>query len=111
MKIKLIDIAHARSGDKGDTGNVGVIARREEYYPLLKKYLTVERVKKHFSGITLGAVERFELPNLWALNFLLHESLGGGGTKSLKNDAQGKTLGSAMLRMDLEIEEQISIVR
>ncbi|HEX9656962.1 MAG TPA: hypothetical protein VGB89_08635 [Bacteroidota bacterium] len=111
MKIKLIDIAHARSGDKGDTGNVGVIARREEYYPLLKKYLTVERVKKHFSGITLGAVERFELPNLWALNFLLHESLGGGGTKSLKNDAQGKTLSSAMLRMDLEIEEQISIVR
>ena len=111
MKIRLIDIAHARSGDKGDTGNVGIIARREEYYPLLMKYLTVERVKKHFSGITLGAVERFELPNLWALNFLLHESLGGGGTKSLKNDAQGKTLSSALLRMELEIEEQISIVR
>ncbi len=111
MKIRLIDIAHARSGDKGDTGNVGVIARREEYYPLLTKYLTVERVKKHFIGIALGAVERFELPNLWALNFLLHESLGGGGTKSLKNDAQGKTLSSAMLRMELEIEEQISIAR
>jgi len=111
MKIRLIDIAHARSGDKGDTGNVGIIARREEYYPLLKKYLTVERVKRHFSGITLGAVERFELPNLWALNFLLHESLGGGGTKSLKNDAQGKTLSSALLRMELEIEEQISIAR
>lgn len=107
MKIQLIDIAHARSGDKGDTGNVGVIARKQEYYPLLVKYLTVERVKKHFEGITLGLVERFEIPNLWAINFLLHESLGGGGTKSLKNDAQGKTLSSAMLRMDLDIEEAI----
>ncbi len=104
MKIKLIEIAHARSGDKGDTGNVGVIARKEEYYPLLVKYLTVERVKQYFDGIALGKVERFELPNLWALNFLLHESLGGGGTKSLKNDAQGKTLSSVMLRMELEVE-------
>ena len=109
MKLKLIDIAHARSGDKGDTGNVGVIARKEEYYPLLKKYLTAERVKKHFEGITLGRVERFEMPNLWAINFLLHESLGGGGTKSLKNDAQGMTLSSAMLRMELDIEEHIDL--
>ena len=107
MKIRLIDIAHARSGDKGDTGNVGVIARKQEYYPILTKYLTVERVKKHFEGIALGGVERFDLPNLWAINFLLHQSLGGGGTKSLKNDAQGKTLSTAMLRMELEIEEQI----
>jgi len=104
MKIKLIEIAHARSGDKGDTGNVGVIARKEEYYPILVKYLTIERVKQHFDGIALGKVERFELPNLWALNFLLHEVLGGGGTKSLKNDAQGKTLSSVMLRMELDIE-------
>lgn len=108
MRIRLLDIAHARSGDKGDTGNVGVIARKEEYYPLLVKHLTVERVKAHFSGITLGRVERFELPNLWALNFLLHESLGGGGTRSLKNDAQGKTLSSAMLRMELDIDEAIA---
>lgn len=107
MKIRLIDIAHARSGDKGDTGNVGVIARKEEYYQLLVKYLTVERVKKHFEGITFGRVERFEMPNLGAINFLLHESLGGGGTKSLKNDAQGKTLSSAMLRMELDVEETI----
>ena len=109
MKIKLIEIAHGRSGDKGDTGNVGVIARKAEYYPLLTKYLTVERVKKHFEGITLGKVERFEMPNLWAINFLLYESLGGGGTKSLKNDAQGKTLSSAMLRMELDIDEQIRL--
>jgi hypothetical protein len=109
MRIRVIDIAHARSGDKGDTGNVGVIARREEWYPLLVKYLTVERVKRHFDGITLGRVERFEMPNLGALNFLLHGSLGGGGTKSLKNDAQGKTLGSAMLRMELDIDETISL--
>jgi hypothetical protein len=109
QRVRLIDIAHARSGDKGDTGNVGVIARKEEYYPLLVKYLTVERVKEHFRGIALGKVERFELPNLWALNFLLHEALGGGGTKSLKNDAQGKTLSSAMLRMELDIEEKINL--
>jgi len=104
-----MDIAHARSGDKGDTANVGVIARRPEYYPVLAKYLTAERVKNHFAGIALGRVERFELPNLGALNFLLHEALGGGGTRSLKNDAQGKTLGSAMLRLELEIEEQLTV--
>lgn len=109
MKIRLIDIAHARSGDKGDTGNVGVIARRREYYPILVKYLTPDRVKAHFSGIALGPVERFELPNLWALNFLLHNALGGGGTISLKHDAQGKTLSSAMLRMELDIEEQVVV--
>ena len=107
MKIQLIQIAHARSGDKGDTGNVGVIARKPEYYHLLKKYLTIERVKKHFDGICLGKVERFELPNIHSLNFLLHNALGGGGTMSLKNDAQGKTLSSVMLRMEFEIEESI----
>ena len=109
MKILLLDIAHARSGDKGDTANVGVIARKDVYYPILVKYLTVERVKRHFEGIVLGGVERYELPNLLALNFLLHGALGGGGTKSLKNDAQGKTLSSAMLRMELDIEETISV--
>ena len=109
MKIRLLEIAHARSGDKGDTANVGVIARRAEYYPVLVKYLTAERVRKHFEGIALGRVERFELPNLGALNFLLHEALGGGGTRSLKNDAQGKTLGSAMLRMELDIKEQLIV--
>jgi hypothetical protein len=109
MRIRLLDIAHARSGDKGDTANVGVIARKREYYPVLVKYLTAQRVAGHFAGITLGTVERYELPNLLALNFLLHESLGGGGTKSLKLDAQGKTLGSAMLRMEFEIDEQIEL--
>jgi hypothetical protein len=107
MKIQLFQIAHARSGDKGDTGNVGVIAHKPEYYPLLEKYLTADQVKKHFAGICLGAVERFELPNIGALNFLLHKSLGGGGTISLKNDAQGKTLSSVMLRMEIEITETI----
>ena len=105
MKIRLIEIAHARSGDKGDTGNVGVIARKPEYYPLLVKYLTTEVVKRHFEGICLGEVERYELPNLYALNFLLHNALGGGGTRSLKNDAQGKTLSNVMLRMELEVDE------
>ena len=109
MHIRLIDIAHARSGDKGDTGNVGVIARREEFYPLLVKYITVEQVREHFKGIVRGSVERFELPNLHALNFLLHEALGGGGTRSLKLDAQGKTLASAMLRMEIECEETVEL--
>ncbi len=109
MHVRLIDIAHARSGDKGDTANVGVIARRVDYYPLLVKYLTIERIKKHFEGIALGDVERFELPNLLALNFLLHRALGGGGTVSLKLDAQGKTLGSAMLRLELDIDETVVV--
>ena len=103
MKIKLIDIAHGRSGDKGDAANVGIIAYNDSGYEILKKHLTVERVKKHFDGICLGDVERFEMPNIRALNFLLHNTLGGGGTVSLKHDAQGKTLAAAMLRMELEV--------
>ncbi|MCP5061826.1 MAG: hypothetical protein GY936_05090 [Ignavibacteriae bacterium] len=104
MKVKLIDIAHGRSGDKGDAGNVGVLAYDDNGYEIIKKYLTEEKVKEHFKGICLGKVERFELPNIRALNFLLHETLGGGGTVSLKHDAQGKTLATAMLRMELEVE-------
>ncbi|MGB2868007.1 MAG: hypothetical protein WBD36_06130 [Bacteroidota bacterium] len=106
MKVQLLKICHGRSGDKGDTANVGLIARKAEFYPIIQKYVTAEKVKKHFHGIALGAVERFELPNLWALNFLLHNALGGGGTKSLKNDAQGKTLAAALLRMEIEVEEE-----
>jgi hypothetical protein len=106
-RIRLIEIAHARSGDKGDAGNVGVIARDERFYPVLVKELTPDVVKKHFKGICHGPVERFELPNLGALNFILHNTLGGGGTVSLKNDAQGKTLSSAMLRMEIEIDESL----
>lgn len=102
-KIKLIDIAHGRSGDKGDAANVGIIAYNDEGYQIISKYLTIEKVKKHFEGICLGKVERFELPNLRALNFLLHNTLGGGGTVSLKHDAQGKTLAAALLRMEIEI--------
>jgi hypothetical protein len=109
MKIRLLDICHGRSGDKGDTANVGLIARKKEFYPIIAKYVTVERVKKHFEGIAQGKIERFELANLWALNFLLHNALGGGGTKSLKNDAQGKTLAAALLRMEIEIDEKIQV--
>lgn len=106
-KIKLIEIAHGRSGDKGDAGNVGVIARKPEYYPIIAQALTIERVKAHFAGICKGKVERFELPNIGALNFLLHESLGGGGTVSLKLDAQGKTLAAAMLKMEIEVPDNL----
>jgi len=104
-RIKLIEIAHGRSGDKGDAANVGIIAYDDNGYKIISKYLTAEKVKKHFEGICLGEVERFELPNLRALNFLLHNTLGGGGTVSLKHDAQGKTLAAALLRMELEVEE------
>jgi hypothetical protein len=105
MKIELLKLAHARSGDKGDTANVGVIALRDEFYPLLVREVTEERVKEHFAQMVKGAVERFELPNLNALNFLLHESLGGGGTLSLMTDAQGKTFSTALLRMHIEIAD------
>ena len=109
MKIQLLQICHARSGDKGDIGNVGLIARKPEYYALIEKYVTAEAVKKHFEGICLGRVDRYPIPNLGAINFLLHQSLGGGGTVSLKLDAQGKTLSSAMLRMTIDIEEPITL--
>lgn len=105
MKIELLKLAHARSGDKGDTANVGVIALKDEFYPLMVREVTAERVKEHFGEIVKGDVERFELPNLGALNFLLHESLGGGGTLSLMTDAQGKTFSTALLRMKIEIPD------
>jgi len=106
MQVQLVDIAHARSGDKGDTANVGLIALRDGLYPLLVREVTAERVKKHFAGICHGEVERFELPNLGALNFLLHESLGGGGTLSLMTDAQGKTFSTALLRMEIDVPDE-----
>ncbi len=105
MKVQLVKLAHARSGDKGDTANVGLIALRDEIYPILVREVTTDRVKQHFQGICEGEVERFELPNLGALNFLLHESLGGGGTLSLMTDAQGKTFSTALLRMEIEISD------
>lgn len=105
--LQLRHIAHARSGDKGDTANVGVIALRPEFYPVLVSELTAERVRAHFRGICLGDVERYELPNLEALNFLLHNALGGGGTVSLRTDAQGKTLSTAMLRMEVEVPAEL----
>jgi len=109
MKVSLFKLAHARSGDKGDTANVGVIALRDEYYPILVKEVTAERVKQHFGDMVKGEVERFELPNLGALNFLLHGSLGGGGTLSLMTDAQGKTFSTALLRMEVEVPESIEL--
>ena len=107
MKIRLLDIAHARSGDKGDTVNIGLIAREARFYPLLIEKVTAERVKEHFAELCKGNVERFELPNLGALNFLLHESLGGGGTVSLRTDAQGKTFSTALLRMEIEAPDNV----
>ena len=104
MKVPLSQIAHTRSGDKGDTCNIGVIALDERHYPVLVREVTVDRVKRHFGELVKGNVERFELPNLGALNFLLHGALGGGGTVSLRTDAQGKTFGASLLALEIEMD-------
>ena len=103
MKIKLSKICHGRSGDKGDAANIGLIAYDQKGYKIISEKVTAGVVKKYFEGICLGTVERYELPNINALNFVLHNTLGGGGTVSLKNDAQGKTLASALLMMEIEV--------
>ncbi|MBO6573079.1 hypothetical protein GYB29_01435 [bacterium] len=106
-QVKLLKIAHGRSGDKGNGSNVGIIARHPDIYPFLKKELTSERVKEHMKYVCKGKVERYELPNIGALNFILNESLGGGGTVSLKLDAQGKTHASQVLRMDIDVPSEL----
>ncbi|MEZ4423844.1 MAG: hypothetical protein R3E98_10555 [Gemmatimonadota bacterium] len=108
VRVPLVQLAHARSGDKGDTANVGVIAYRPEDYPVLVEQLTPERVKAFFGERVQGKVERYELPNLHALNFLLHGALGGGGTVSLLTDAQGKVFSTALLRMEVEVPEAVA---
>ena len=105
MKVRLVDIAHARSGDKGDTANVGLIALEPRWYPVLEKFVTRNRVAEHFRGMIEGDVDRYELPNLNALNFLLHGALDGGGTLSLKTDAQGKVFSTALLRMVIDVPD------
>ena len=102
-KVRLLDLAHARSGDKGDTANIGLIALKPEFYPLLVKHVTAARVGKHFKGVVRGPVKRYELPNLRALNFLLPGALDGGGTVSLKTDAQAKVFSTALLRMEITL--------
>jgi len=104
-RLPLYAMAHGRSGDKGDGSNVGVLAYDERGYEILREWLTPERVRAHFDGIAFGPVERYELPNLLGLNFILHDSLGGGGSASLKNDAQGKTHAMALLRIEVEVPD------
>lgn len=108
-RMPLLRLAHARSGDKGDTVNVGLIALRPEFYPLLEREVSAARVARHFRGIIKGKVERFELPNVSALNFLLHGALGGGGTLSLKTDAQGKVFSTALLRMEIPVPRGLDV--
>ncbi|MDG1873726.1 MAG: hypothetical protein P8J27_07430 [Mariniblastus sp.] len=109
MKIPLSKIAYARSGDKGDGSNVGVVAYNPECYEVIKSVLTTDRVKDHFKEICFGEVDRYEAPNLMALNFILHDSLGGGGSESLKTDAQGKTHGLGMLYMEIDVPDDFNI--
>ncbi len=103
MKLPLSRIAHARSGDKGDLSNVGLIATKPRYYPILVREVTAKRVKQHFRELVAGGVARYELPNLAALNFVMEQALDGGGTISLRTDAQGKTHGAALLMMEIEV--------
>lgn len=108
VPLKLVHLAHARSGDKGDTANVGLIAYEPGHFELLREEVTAERVKAHFGDLVEGEVERFELPNLGALNFLLHGALDGGGTISLMNDAQGKVFSTALLRMEIDVPSEVA---
>jgi hypothetical protein len=107
MRIPLSRISHARSGDKGDASNVGLIADSVELYAVIEREVTIERVQEHFKQLVHGRVERFEVPNIRALNFLLHDSLGGGGTASLKTDAQGKTHGQGLLQMEIDVPDEL----
>jgi len=107
MRINLGQIAHARSGDKGDASNVGLIAGTPELYAVLREKVTAERVKEHFREVCRGPVQRYELPNILALNFILHDSLGGGGTESLKEDAQGKTHAQGLLQMEIDVPDEL----
>jgi hypothetical protein len=107
VKVPLYRVAHARSGDKGDGSNIGLIADTPDLYDVLREKVTAARVKRHFAAVCKGEVERFEVPNLLALNFLLHDSLGGGGTLSLKTDAQGKTHGQGLLAMEIEVPDEL----
>lgn len=106
-QARLGDIAVARSGDKGSGANVGVIARVPEAYPVLREHLTARRVEEFFSPLGVQNVQRFEIPNLGALNFLLPGVLAGGGSRSLRIDAQGKTLGQALLEMPIEVADEL----
>ncbi len=108
-RVRLLDLAHARSGDKGDTANVGIIAREPRFYSLLEREVTAIRVAAHVRGMITGDVVRYELPNLYALNFLLHGALGGGGTLSLKTDAQGKVFSTALLRMEIDVPGDLDV--
>jgi len=111
VRTFLYDLAHTRAGDKGDLCNIGVIARRPEYYPVLVREVTAERVKAWFGPWCRGRVDRYELPNLGALNFVLHQALDGGGLASLRLDTQGKTYGYALLRMELDVPDDLDVER
>lgn len=102
MKTQLVHLTHARSGDKGDKANIALFAPDRATYDLLMQEVTVERVREHFKGIVTGKVERFEVPNVLAFNFVLHGALNGGASRSLRSDALGKSLSSALLRMEIE---------
>lgn len=101
-KLRLHDLAHGRSGDKGDTSNIGVFARDPKDYPFLKEYLTSDRVKEYFGNIVKGSVTRYEVDSLCGLNFVMKHALGGGATSSIRLDTLGKSMASALMRMEIK---------
>jgi hypothetical protein len=103
VKKQLVELVHSRSGDKGDIANIALFAPDQATYNLLVREVTAERVRSHFEGIVTGRVERYEVPNILALNFVLHGALNGGASRSLRSDALGKSLSSALLRMEIEV--------
>jgi hypothetical protein len=107
VRVRLFLLAHGRSGDKGNDCNIGIIARTEEWYPFLEESLQADAVARFLKPIAQGPVCRYELPNLGALNFLVRHALGGGGSKSLRLDAQGKTFAQALLKMPVEISDNL----
>ena len=106
-KVRLYQVANARSGDKGDASNVGLIAKSPRLFEIIREQVTPERVQEHFREVCRGGVDRYDVPNLLALNFILHDSLGGGGTESLKNDAQGKTHAQGLLQMEIDVPDDL----
>jgi hypothetical protein len=105
--IQLRDLCAVRAGDKGDTSNVALFAYDEAAYQAIRAEVTADKVKAHYGSLVLGEVTRYEAANVWALNFVMRGALGGGGSRSLRSDSLGKTLGGALLRMEIEVSDEV----
>lgn len=107
-RLALRELCGYRAGDKGDVANVALLADDADVFEVIRREVTAERVAEHFGSLVLGRVERYEAPNVWALNFVMHEALGGGGPRSLRADSLGKTLGGSLVRMEIEVPDSLA---